>query len=80
VAGDIEEVSAGAEQLSASTTEIVEYSRQITHIAEEASEGMLSVSAATQEQLASMEEITTSSSSLAQTAEQLHAEVSEFKV
>ncbi|MFD1989942.1 methyl-accepting chemotaxis protein [Paenibacillus nicotianae] len=80
VAGDIEEVSAGAEQLSASTTEIVEYSKQINHIAQQSSEGMLSVSAATQEQLASMEEITSSSSSLAQTAEQLHNEVSAFKV
>ncbi|MFD1989939.1 methyl-accepting chemotaxis protein [Paenibacillus nicotianae] len=80
VASDIEEVSAGAEQMSASTTEIVEYSRQISHIAQESAAGMLNVSAATQEQLASMEEINASSSSLAQTAEQLHSEMNEFKV
>ncbi len=80
VASDIEEVSAGAEEMSASTTEIVEYSRQISHIAQESAEGMLSVSAATQEQLASMEEINASSSSLAETAEQLHSEMNEFKI
>lgn len=66
--------------MSASTTEIVEYSRQISHIAQESAEGMLSVSAATQEQLASMEEINASSSSLAETAEQLHSEMNEFKI
>lgn len=80
VASDIEEVSAGAEEMSASTTEIVEYSRQISHIAQESAAGMLNVSAATQEQLASMEEINASSSSLAETAEQLHSEMNEFKI
>ncbi|MDO3409247.1 methyl-accepting chemotaxis protein [Saccharibacillus sp. CPCC 101409] len=80
VAGDIEEVSAGAEQMSASTTEVVQYVKQSASIAEEASAGMTEVSAATQEQLASMEEIASSSSSLAKTAEELYNNVSRFKI
>ncbi|WP_172194180.1 methyl-accepting chemotaxis protein [Saccharibacillus qingshengii] len=80
VAGDIEEVSAGAEQMSASTTEILHYVQQSSTIAGEASSGMTEVSAATQQQLASMEEIASSSSSLSETAEQLHANVSRFKI
>ncbi|MCQ4086070.1 methyl-accepting chemotaxis protein [Saccharibacillus sp. JS10] len=80
VAGDIEEVSAGAQQMSASTTEILNYVKQSSTIAGEASSGMTQVSAATQEQLASMEEIASSSSSLSETAEQLYNNVSRFKI
>ncbi|CAM3311244.1 MULTISPECIES: methyl-accepting chemotaxis protein [Saccharibacillus] len=80
VASDIEEVSAGAEQMSASTTEILHYVQQSSTIAGEASSGMTEVSAATQEQLASMEEIASSSSSLSETAEQLYQNVNRFKI
>ncbi|CAM4340996.1 methyl-accepting chemotaxis protein [Saccharibacillus endophyticus] len=80
VAGDIEEVSAGAEEMSASTTEILHYVNQSSTIAGEASSGMTEVSAATQEQLASMEEIASSSSSLSETAEQLYTNVNRFKI
>lgn len=80
VAGDIEEVSAGAEQMSASTEELMRFANEIARITEETSAGTMNVSAATEEQLASMEEITTSSTSLAKTAEQLQAQVSQFKV
>ncbi len=80
VAGDIEEVSAGAEQMSASTEELMRFAEEIARITEETSAGTMNVSAATEEQLASMEEITTSSTSLAKTAEQLQAQVSQFKV
>ncbi len=80
VAGDIEEVSAGAEQMSASTEELMRFANEIARITEETSAGTMNVSAATEEQLASMEEITTSSTALAQTAEQLQAQVSQFKV
>lgn len=80
VAGDIEEVSAGAEEMSASTTEILHYVNQSSTIAGEASSGMTEVSAATQQQLASMEEIASSSSSLSETAEQLYTNVNRFKI
>ncbi len=80
VASDIEEVSAGAEQMSASTTEILHYVQQSSTIAGEASSGMTEVSAATQQQLASMEEIASSSSSLSETAEQLYQNVNRFKI
>ncbi|MFD1884423.1 methyl-accepting chemotaxis protein [Paenibacillus wenxiniae] len=80
VAGDIEEVSAGAEQMSASTEELMRFANEIARITEETSAGTMNVSAATEEQLASMEEITTSSTALAKTAEQLQAQVSQFKV
>ncbi len=80
VAGDIEEVSAGAEQMSASTEELMRFANEIARITEETSAGTMNVSAATEEQLASMEEITTSSTALAKTAEQLQAQISEFRV
>ncbi|GGN96314.1 methyl-accepting chemotaxis protein [Saccharibacillus kuerlensis] len=80
VAGDIEEVSAGAEEMSASTTEILQYVRQSSTIAGEASSGMSEVASATQQQLASIEEIASSSSSLSETAEQLYHNVGRFKI
>lgn len=80
VAGEIQEVSAGAEQMAASSDEVVKYMEQISSIAMGASEGAHNVSAATEEQLASMEEIAASSSSLSQMAEQLQEHVSKFKV
>lgn len=80
VAGEIQEVSAGAEQMAASSDEVVKYMEQISSIAIGASEGAHNVSAATEEQLASMEEIAASSSSLSQMAEQLQEHVSKFKV
>ncbi|NGZ73922.1 HAMP domain-containing methyl-accepting chemotaxis protein [Saccharibacillus alkalitolerans] len=80
VASDIEEVSAGAEEMSASTSEILHYVQQSSTIAGEASSGMTEVSAATQQQLASIEEIASSSGSLSKTAEQLYSNVSRFKI
>lgn len=80
VAGEIQEVSAGAEQMAASSDEVVKYMEQISSIAMGASEGAHNVSAATEEQLASMEEIAASSSSLSQMAEQLQEHVNKFKV
>ena len=80
VAGEIQEVSAGAEQMAASSDEVVKYMDQISSIAMGSSEGAHNVSAATEEQLASMEEIAASSSSLSQMSEQLQEQVNKFKV
>ncbi|WP_322905799.1 methyl-accepting chemotaxis protein [Paenibacillus campi] len=80
VAGDIEDVSAGTEQMSASTEELMRFANEIARITEETSAGTMNVSATTEEQLASMEEITSSSTALAATAEQLQAQISEFKI
>ncbi|MGG4214496.1 methyl-accepting chemotaxis protein [Paenibacillus alvei] len=80
VASEIEEVSAGSEQMSASTDEIVGFVRQISSIAEEAAAGTQHVSAATQEQLASMEEIASSARNLSKMAEDLQGQIGKFKV
>ncbi|MCC3379207.1 methyl-accepting chemotaxis protein [Paenibacillus farraposensis] len=80
VASEIEEVSAGSEQMSASTDEIVGFIKQISVIAEEAAAGTQHVSAATQEQLASMEEIASSARNLSMMAEDLQGQISKFKV
>lgn len=80
VAGEIQEVSASAEQMSATTDDIVNSIRQISTIAEEAASGAHNVSAATEQQLASMEEITASANSLSVTAEELQELIKKFKV
>ncbi|UQZ37605.1 methyl-accepting chemotaxis protein [Paenibacillus sp. PK3_47] len=80
VAGEIQEVSAGSEQMSASTDEVVHYVEEISTIAEEASGGVHNVSAATEEQLASMEEIASSAGALSRMAEELQEQINKFKV
>ncbi|WP_458125590.1 methyl-accepting chemotaxis protein [Paenibacillus sp. Z3-2] len=80
VAGEIQEVSAGSEEMSASTTEVVGYVSQISNIAGEAAGGVHNVSAATEQQLASMEEIASSAGSLSKMAEELQEQINKFKV
>ncbi|WP_339285876.1 methyl-accepting chemotaxis protein [Paenibacillus sp. FSL R5-0486] len=80
VAGEIQEVSAGSEEMSASTTEVVGYVSQISNIAGEAAGGVHNVSAATQQQLASMEDIASSAGSLSKMAEELQEQINKFKV
>ena len=80
VAADIEEVSAGSEEMSASTNEAVSYVNQISNIASEASGAVHNVSAATQEQLASMEEIASSAGLLSKMAEELQGQINKFRV
>lgn len=80
VAGEIQEVSAGSEEMSASTTEVVGYVSQISNIAGEAAGGVHNVSAATQRQLASMEDIASSAGSLSKMAEELQEQINKFKV
>jgi methyl-accepting chemotaxis protein len=80
VAGEIQEVSAGSEEMSASTNEVVSYVGQISNIAAEAAGSVHNVSAATEEQLASMEEIASSAGLLSKMAEELQGQVNKFKV
>ncbi|KHL92982.1 chemotaxis protein [Paenibacillus sp. IHB B 3415] len=80
VADEIQEVSAGSEEMSASTDEVVQYIEQISSIAGEASGGVHNVSAATEEQLASMEEIAASAEFLSRMAEELQGQINKFKV
>ncbi|AIQ54753.1 chemotaxis protein [Paenibacillus sp. FSL R7-0331] len=80
VAGEIQEVSAGSEEMSASTDESVQYMEQISNIAQESSGEVHNVSAATEEQLASMEEIASSASALSKMAEELQEQINKFKV
>lgn len=80
VAGEIQEVSAGSEEMSASTNEVVSYVGQISNIASEAAGSVHNVSAATEEQLASMEEIASSAGLLSKMAEELQGQVNKFKV
>ncbi|WP_340022055.1 methyl-accepting chemotaxis protein [Paenibacillus sp. FSL K6-1096] len=80
VAGEIEEVSAGSEQLSASTDEVVNFIKQISAAAENGAAGTEHVSAATEEQLASMEGISASAASLSNIAEELQEQIGKFKV
>ncbi|WP_440117030.1 methyl-accepting chemotaxis protein [Paenibacillus sp. QZ-Y1] len=80
VAGEIQEVSAGSEEMSASTNEVVGYVDQISNIAGEAAGGVHNVSAATQQQLASMEEIASSAGSLSKMAEELQEQINKFRL
>ncbi|MEK3713585.1 MULTISPECIES: methyl-accepting chemotaxis protein [unclassified Paenibacillus] len=80
VTGEIEEVSAGSEQLSAGTDEVVNFIKQISVAAENGAAGTQHVSAATEEQLASMEGISASAASLSTIAEELQEQIGKFKV
>lgn len=76
----IEEMAATTEQISASTQEAAATVTGITTISKDASMHSQSVAAATEEQLASMEEINASANSLTHMATNLQELVSKFKV
>ncbi|HJV45875.1 MAG TPA: methyl-accepting chemotaxis protein [Bacillota bacterium] len=80
VAEQIEDVSATAEQLSASSQELNASISEIAHIAKESANGFQHVASSSQEQLASMEEISTSVGSLTRMAQELQQLVERFKV
>ncbi|MNF16527.1 Methyl-accepting chemotaxis protein McpA [compost metagenome] len=66
--------------MSASTDEVVRNVDQVAEIAKSSEENVHSISAATQQQLASMEEITALAGSLSSVAEELQMQVSKFKL
>ncbi|NNV03032.1 methyl-accepting chemotaxis protein [Brevibacillus sp. MCWH] len=80
LAGQIQEVSGAVQQLTEGTKRVVETTHTIREVAEEAAFGTQNVSAAAQQQLASMEEINASATALAKMAEDLQEMVGSFKV
>ncbi|USG64891.1 methyl-accepting chemotaxis protein [Brevibacillus ruminantium] len=80
VTEQIQDVSAAVQQVSAHTDQVVDVIRLISEVSDVAADGTQNVSAATEEQLASMEEIASSATALSKLAEELQVTVSMFKV
>ncbi|MBC8079404.1 MAG: chemotaxis protein, partial [Gorillibacterium sp.] len=76
----IQEVAEQVQLMSAAVYKLSDTIVLMAHVAKENSEGTHTVSAATEEQLASMEEIASSSSALSDMAEELQLLTSKFKV
>lgn len=80
VSHQIQEVSESIEQMTKGTEQVVEAVRAIDEIANKTTYQSQDVSAATEEQLASMEEIASSASSLSYMAEELQEAVGKFRL
>lgn len=76
----VQGISAAAEEINASTGEVVHSMQSVAAVAEENAAASEEVSSATEEQTASMEEIGASANALARLAQDLQALVSKFKV
>ncbi|AWB44487.1 hypothetical protein DCC85_09780 [Paenibacillus sp. CAA11] len=76
----IQEVSAVAEQMSASAGQINATVQEMSRIAEEASDGSQNVAAASEQQLASMEEVASSSQALGAMMLELQELLTKFKI
>lgn len=80
VAERIEQVSAASQDISARTHQVVNLISHICEVTMLASDGTQSVSAAAEQQLASMEEIASSAISLEKMAEELQNQIGQFKM
>jgi methyl-accepting chemotaxis protein len=80
VSSQVREISAAIQQMASGSQQIVGSVRKIDTLSKKSAGEAHSVSAATEEQLASMEEIATSSQSLAKLAQDLQAAVGKFRV
>lgn len=80
VADKIEQVSQASHDISEQTQLVVELINHISDVTMQASDGTQSVSAAAEEQLASMEEIASSAMSLERLAEDLQDQIGKFKI
>lgn len=80
VSSQIKEVASAVQEMSIGTKLIVQSMDQIAKSSDITASGTLSVSSSTEEQLAAMEEITASSSTLSHMAEELQKIVGKFKV
>jgi methyl-accepting chemotaxis protein len=80
VATQIQEVSATVQKMAEGSTQVVKSMQEISEVALMSASGTQNVSAATEEQLATMEEISTSSHGLAKMAEELQAMIGKFKI
>ncbi|SEL49153.1 methyl-accepting chemotaxis protein [Paenibacillus sp. OK003] len=74
------EVSTMASEIVQETGQMVETIKDISHVSQETAEGAQTVSAATEQQLASMQEISSSASYLARMASRLQEVTEKFKV
>ncbi|WP_395940822.1 methyl-accepting chemotaxis protein [Bacillus sp. FJAT-22090] len=80
VGSKIESVSAAIEQIQVMTESVSEGSLEVQRLAALAADGANDTSAATEEQLAANEEITSNAQTLADLAEALQSNVSHFKI
>lgn len=80
VTGQIQEVSAASQQMSTSTEQLVNSTALIKKASMDTAYGAESISSASEQQLASMEEIAASSTHLSHMAEELLDMVSKFRV
>ncbi|HCX52586.1 MAG TPA: methyl-accepting chemotaxis protein, partial [Bacillus sp. (in: Bacteria)] len=76
----INEVSSSVEQMVGGADQLSKTMEQIIEISLSTAEGTQNISAATEEQLASMQEIAASTITLSKMAEDLHEQTSVFKV
>ncbi len=80
VNGQIKQISQAIQEMALGSQRIVEAVNRIDALSKKSSDEAQSVSAATEEQLASMEEIATSSEALAGLAQDLQAAVAKFRL
>jgi methyl-accepting chemotaxis protein len=80
VSAQIEEVSATAEQISAGSEQVAASVEETSRIARQSAEQTHLVAATSEEQLASMQEITSSAATLNSMAEELQQAVSKFRL
>ncbi|PZD95881.1 methyl-accepting chemotaxis protein [Paenibacillus sambharensis] len=78
VESDIHSVTRSTDEIMSDTHKVVETIGQISEIARENADGTQSVAASTEQQLASMEEISASSAALANLAEELNELIGKF--
>ncbi|NHN28943.1 methyl-accepting chemotaxis protein [Paenibacillus agricola] len=80
VTTQIEEVSISSQQMSVNAGRVVKAFETIMQVSDMTASGTQNVSAATEEQLATMEEITSSATLLSSMADELQSVISNFKV
>ena len=80
VSSQVREISAASQQMASGSQQIVVSVKKIDVLSKKSADGVQSISGATEEQLASMEEIATSSQSLAKLAQDLQSAVAGFRV
>jgi methyl-accepting chemotaxis protein len=80
IATQIQEVSATAQQISAASEQITASVSEMAHVSRETSAHSQNVAVTTGEQLASMEAITSSATSLSEMAEKLREQIGAFKI
>jgi methyl-accepting chemotaxis protein len=78
--GQIHDISAITEQMSAGAEEVAASVQEISNIARSTSDAFQNVTAATEQQLASMEEISSSSTELSKMAADLQHKIERFKL